>query len=176
MAKREPLRPLRIPLSFDEAVKVMLGTPPPPKDVPGVEQRRRRRSGRLRKDRQVHHVSGVRTTNRLLLPVDRGCDRSVVVKSGTGASQRQAGPAANKTTTSRPASANAARGLCKPCANFPETPGHKLAKLGHATTRKHRKAHEGFFAVDFPSCWSRVRSPSPAPLSHYAMREAVMLV
>src|SRR5687768_11042036 len=33
VAKREPLRPLRIPLDFDETVKALLGTPPPPKDV-----------------------------------------------------------------------------------------------------------------------------------------------
>jgi hypothetical protein len=37
MAKRERegLRPLHIPLDFDEAVRAMLGTPPPPKDTPG---------------------------------------------------------------------------------------------------------------------------------------------
>jgi hypothetical protein len=37
MAKRqrETLRPLHIPLDFDEAVKALLGTPPPPKDTPG---------------------------------------------------------------------------------------------------------------------------------------------
>lgn len=36
MAKRrEGLRPLHIPLDFDETVRAMLGTPPPPKDTPG---------------------------------------------------------------------------------------------------------------------------------------------
>ena len=37
MAKREreTLRPLHIPLDFDEAVRALLGTPPPPKDTPG---------------------------------------------------------------------------------------------------------------------------------------------
>jgi hypothetical protein len=33
---REPLKPLHIPLDFDEAVKALLGTPPPPKDTPGT--------------------------------------------------------------------------------------------------------------------------------------------
>jgi hypothetical protein len=32
---REPLKPLRIPLDFDDTVKALLGTPPPPKDTPG---------------------------------------------------------------------------------------------------------------------------------------------
>jgi hypothetical protein len=38
MPKREraPLKPLHIPLDFDEAVKALLGTPPPPKDTPGT--------------------------------------------------------------------------------------------------------------------------------------------
>jgi hypothetical protein len=36
MAKRErgPLRPLRVPLDFDEAIKALLDTPPPPKGSP----------------------------------------------------------------------------------------------------------------------------------------------
>jgi hypothetical protein len=40
--KREPLRPLHIPLDFDEAVKAMLGTPPPPKDTPGTRTVKKR--------------------------------------------------------------------------------------------------------------------------------------
>ena len=53
MAKREraPLRPLRIPLDFDEAVKALLGTPPPPKETPGSRMAKKTAKKRKAKKR-----------------------------------------------------------------------------------------------------------------------------
>ena len=47
----EPLRPLHIPLDFDEAVKAMLGTPPPPKDTPGSRMAKKAAKKRKAKKR-----------------------------------------------------------------------------------------------------------------------------
>jgi hypothetical protein len=49
MAKRESLRPLHIPVPFDEAVKALLGTPPPPKDTPGTRTAKKAKKRKVKK-------------------------------------------------------------------------------------------------------------------------------
>jgi hypothetical protein len=48
---REPLKPLHIPLDFDEALKALLGTPPPPKDNPGTRTAKKAAKKRKAKKR-----------------------------------------------------------------------------------------------------------------------------
>jgi hypothetical protein len=51
MAKRQrdAMKPLHIPLDFDEAVKALLGTPPPPKDTPGTRTGTAKKAAKKRK-------------------------------------------------------------------------------------------------------------------------------
>ena len=46
---REPVSPLRIPLDFDEAVKALLGTPPPPKETPGTRTAKKAKKQKAKK-------------------------------------------------------------------------------------------------------------------------------
>jgi hypothetical protein len=49
MAKGTAPRRLRIPLDFDEAVKALLGTPPPPKDTPGTRTAKKTKKRKAKK-------------------------------------------------------------------------------------------------------------------------------
>jgi hypothetical protein len=53
--ERQPLKPLHIPIDFDEAVKALLGTPTPPKGAgsrKGRAQKARKKSAKTRASRR----------------------------------------------------------------------------------------------------------------------------